>query len=195
MNKFLKLTKFQSKSFSQYIPYAKIKFKEHGFHEKTSLIYEINENRVKQMKIPNILIKSLSPVSFTLLFSPIETFYSYGLIGLINFLVFRQFSLIKQRNNTSVKSIYLLKNGAQIVILTWDNSVNVLNIKDIRIQQINNQILISTFDKEFFLNLNEDLDNLNFELFEAIKQLKNINTRFNRHNYNRLTLPKYYYSI
>jgi hypothetical protein len=192
------VNKIQKFSFCyRYIPNKALIFHDIGYHEPACKIFE-NKNFKSKSKY---IYYSLSIGLYsTLVFNP----YAYMGINYLNWIsnILLQPSLYlklkKDEKNLSiyVKQIFILKNGKQILIITQDESICVLNISDInKVEEDESRdvFVINTEDKEFIVDLkNSKNENFNRDIFDALKEQRNVNTRSSYTNYNRLTIQKYY---
>ena len=88
--------------------------------------------------------------------------------------------------------MYLLKNGHQILIKTEDDSIHLINIKDLIDIDINEKeeiIKINTYEKEFLLYYNK-VTVYNEEIVNAIRESRLIRTDKSYQCYDRLTVQK-----
>jgi hypothetical protein len=82
------------------------------------------------------------------------------------------------------------------MIKTNDDSVHILNIKDImRVEVLDHfeGIILNTIDKEFYIDMSRKQKYMkvyNEDIFNALKLRKSISTESAYNNYNRMTIIK-----
>jgi len=192
----------------KYVPSKILKFEDISFHEPVCKIYEKKEN-VRKFPADKIskYYKFLSLTLYTtLLFNPYNYIFapyltSYSIIlNNLNWitnllgqpLIFFKLKQNEKNSSMNAKKVYLLKNGHQILIITEDNSVSLINIKDIsNYEEFDHydKIFLKTFDKIFMVDI-KNLKEYNEDIFQALKMRRIVNTQSSYSNYNRLTVQK-----
>ena len=203
----------------KYIPSKTLQFKENSFHESLCKIYENkiqnpqNETSKNSINISTYYKMISLGMYTTLLFNPFAfmtaQLASGGLtLNLTLNLLFKNLNWIaniigqplillklkKDEKNSSraVQNFYILKNGHQVLIVTLDNSVHLINIKDfVKFEESfeSDTINLKTFDKEFEIDT-KNSKIFNEDIFNAIKMRRIINTSSSYSSYNRLTVQK-----
>jgi hypothetical protein len=189
----------------KYVPSKILKFQDISFHEPVCKIYEKKENK-GQDKISNFY-KLISVAMYTtLLFNPYNylidpqlssyNFILQNLNWITNIigqpLLFLKLKKTEKNSSIYVKNLYILKNGHQVLIITEDNSVSLINIKDFaKYEEYDDfdKIILKTFDKIFIIDIKNSKE-FNEDIFSAIKMRRIVNTQSSYSNYNRLTVQK-----
>jgi len=170
------------------VPINLLKFNEIGIHEKTSLIYQDKygsmRKSVSKLKLKQAL--TLPIVLSTLLYPKL-----IPLCVILQGLLVRSLLGLRKERSSIVEKIYLLKNGCQLLIITIDNTMSLVNIKDIiEYQEITeDNFILKTVDKVFSINLGNEISE--FYLFKKIVfERFNVETRYALRKYNRFTINK-----
>lgn len=140
------VTRFNYRSFVLYIPSKKLLFKTHHKHGEVYPVYIADEefnrkNNPKKLMPLIILFSSFNLFLFLtgMQIMPITSLYDYvwinesfilGLIGTNIYLV-RQYLNYLIQYHRRVKNLFLLKNGTQIIIETFDGDESKVEILDI----------------------------------------------------------------
>lgn len=192
-----KLFNLQKFNFNhKYIPLQKLKFEEINFYEPMTKIYEIDNNlNTKYSKKKIFLISGL--LYLNLFYDPLFLSQFVKLPLILNIvgqlLLYDKYLKIKKNSNQMIKTIYLLQNGHQILLITEDESVHLINILDIEqvIQEKDDVILLRTIEKQFYLNNDSNkYQLLNEEILNAIREGRTVSTQKSFSNYDRLTIQK-----
>jgi hypothetical protein len=192
-----KLFNLQKFNFNhKYIPLQKLKFEEINFYEPMTKIYEIDNNlNTKYSKQKIFLISGL--LYLNLFYDPLFLSQFVKLPLILNIvgqlLLYDKYLKIKKNSNQMIKTIYLLQNGHQILLITEDESVHLINILDIEqvIQEKDDVILLRTIEKQFYLNNDSNkYQLLNEEILNAIREGRTVSTKKSFSNYDRLTIQK-----
>ena len=108
--------------------------------------------------------------------------------------LYYKFLKLKKDSSHSIKLIYLVQNGQQVLIKTEDNSVyliHILDFEEIVESASGDFIYLKTNEKQFILNLSlNKIKFLNEEVLNAIKEGRLIQTHKSFSNYDRLTIQK-----
>jgi hypothetical protein len=177
-----------AKSFSiKFIPIKRLNFKEEGYEERLCNIYTAMPNTKAATKQKILKIFSFILFSTTLKFGTISALINVALQPLFVRSIFKN----KKRLTMDVVRMFLIKNGAQVMIITTDGSHHIVNIHDfIKFTQSEDILRLDTFEKTFFINL-EDNENINNDIIRGIKERRQIDTNNCMKNYHRFTFKKY----
>ncbi len=183
-----------NKSFCyKYIPYNNLKFENINFYTPVCKIYEANNKKSStNLKLTSALL------AIGLIFNPLKFNLTIPILANIIFqtYIYLKLQLIKKNNSMSVKIIYLIKNGQQILMKTQDDSIHIIHIKDI-VEYIQDEktheIYLRTDDKEFKLLTRSNKIKIFIidEILSALSQRRCINTSGSYTNYHRLLNSKY----
>jgi len=184
---------FQNHNFCfKFIPVKKLKMIKID-NETASLIYQqdpkpLNKNAFK-------LHNTIKPLSLGILLTLIihpNLYISYILNIILQPLLINHYINNNKKLSCLIFSLYLLKNGQQILIITHDFSSHIINIKEIintENDKVNQQYFITTPDKKFILKQNKNSIS-NEDILFAIKDGRFIDTKNCLTYYNRYTYPK-----
>jgi hypothetical protein len=196
---------FNKKNFCfKYIPSGILKFEDIQYNEKACTIYKLKTeivNREKTKETFNKYISGCILLSMPLysmfseritLINPSQYFYPvfFGNVFVFSLLL-KNYFLYKKNHSMIIKSLYLLKNGFEVLIITINGSFHVIKIQDFKPFDRSQEgiINIGTEEREFIL-LEKDSQILNDEILDALDNKKLINTFKSYKMYNRLTIPK-----
>lgn len=186
----------------KYIPQDKLTFKFYNipsfsneFSKQTfqlSKIYSIKEDFHEKYNKNRLFLSLTSFLSVsTMIFTPINSIYIPLLINSILLpLIYYQYKKIIKITNMTIKNIFLLRNGEQILLETIDNSLILINILDIihsSEDSLKKIILFNTVTSKFILHSNPLLTSIyNLELiYNSILSSRIVNTIYSYNTYNR----------
>jgi hypothetical protein len=195
LNHIQNFRKFKLQNFCvKYIPLRKLKLEDIGYIEPAGKIYSNKladiQFKIRTNKSISYFLASTLLLSTGLFYFPV--YYSVVANLFLQPFLFIKRALLHKENTQLVESVYLLKNGHQIVIITFSEAVHIINIKDILKYEENenlDKIFIQTSERNFVVELGNK-SWLNEDLFNAIKMHRIVNTNFGYGSYNRFTVQK-----
>jgi hypothetical protein len=171
----------------KFIPLKRLKFKDLGYSDKMCEIYKTSDRN--EFHTAQRSLQLISIACFGIFLLPIEGVYKLVTNILIQPYLYRKYNMLLRNASMRVVTIYLLRNGSQILLFTKDSAIHLLNILDInKVEENGDTLTIECFDKIFLIDLTNA--ELNEDVLDAIRSGRLIDTVNNYSNYNRFTFTK-----